>query len=146
MKKNAPNNSHAKLGMIIIGALVIVMLIFALFVTGLPQTAFNKIFNKPTFTTSSVAISANVNLDSSISVTDYRTMQLDENTTCIKWKYDDLNENSRLDMREVRMSFLDAQGNATDTREYSLVTFKKEWRATNGHDGKGPGAGTYAID
>ncbi len=143
MKKTT---QHKNAGVIAAWCVVGVALIVALFISNIPQTAYNKIFNKPTFSNSSINITANVNTDSSISVTEYRTLQLSQNTTCIKWNFEDLNENSRLDMREVRMATLDAQGAATQTREFSLVSFKPEYRRTNGHDGIGPGGGTYAID
>lgn len=131
---------------VILFVIFIVMLAFAVYSAGIPRFVSNGLFDKQPYQSPSTAITAQVESDSTLVVTEKRVFDFSKKTTCVFWKHEDLTEDATISMRGLRVSILDADGNSTESIELSPVPFKAEWRDTDGFDGVGPGQPCYSID
>ena len=133
-------------GSALLAVLAIVLLAIALWSSGAIRYVNENFLSSQPYSSPKTEITAQVNSDGSLLVTEQRTFTFPSKTTCIRWKHDALSDSSEISMRGLRVSTVDESGNATSSTELSLVSFDEAWRSTSGSDDIGPAGACYAID
>ncbi len=135
-----------KRGIIIVVALFVAMLVYAVFVAGIPRLLSKALSTSQPYTSPSTSITAQIDSDTALNVTEQRTFTFSGKTTCVRWKHDTLTNKSTISMHGLRVSVLDANGDAVESIELQAVPFETKWRETDGTDGIGPDHACYSID
>lgn len=140
------DKAASKRGIFIVIVLFVAMFVYAIYVAGIPRLLGKALSTSQPYTSPSTSITAQVDSDTALNVTEQRTFTFSGKTTCVRWKHDALTDKSTISMHGLRVSVLDANGDAIESTELQTVPFETKWRETDGTDGIGPNHACYSID
>lgn len=140
------DKAASKRGIIIVIVLFVAMFVYAIYVAGIPRLLGKALSTSQPYTSPSTSITAQIDSDTALNVTEQRTFAFSGKTTCVRWKHDALTDKSAISMHGLRVSVLDANGDAIESTELQAVPFETKWRETDGTDSIGPNHACYSID
>ena len=140
------DKAASKRGIIIVVVLFVAMFVYAIYVAGIPRLLGKALSASQPYTSPSTSITAQIDSDTALNVTEQRTFTFSGTTTCVRWKHDALTNKSTISMHGLRVSVLDANGDAIESTELQAVPFETKWRETDETDGIGPNHACYSID